>query len=364
MIDAERVMQALAARHISPDARQRDALAALSALSALSALARLGGSSGKCDGERDGERGGNYGGVYCHGLPGRGKSLIVDTAFAVAACEKRRVHFHEFLRDVHRQLVREPKCDDRLAAVFHRWLSGVELLCFDEFHVHDIADALLIGRFLDIALSRGVRLVLTSNYAPQQLLPDPEFHARFEPTISVILQRFAIVHFDGATDYRTGGEPAQLPRWIAPLELAREALPEHYAAIEGMPAGAPTEVSLAGRALWARSAGERVLWADFDALCVAHRSHLDYLALAQRWSALIVDELRVERLRRPDTLQRFLWLVDICYDRQCSLLIASDAPLIPALDALSDRRDLSRTISRLAEMGSRDYERRTLVLPR
>lgn len=348
MIDAARLTQALAERRLTPDLRQRDAIAI---------LARLGKS-----GTRQGAAA--YDGVYCYGLPGRGKSLVVDAAFAVATCEKRRVHFHEFLRDIHRQLVREPKCDDRLAAVANRWLESVELLCFDEFHVHDIADAFLIGRFLDIALARGVRLVLTSNYAPHQLLPDPEFHERFEPTIAVILQRFAIVHFDGATDYRMGGEAASIPRWIAPLETARDVLHARYAELEGRPAAAPSEVTVAGRMLAARSAGDRVLWADFDTLCVAHRSHLDYLGLAERWQTLIVDALYVEQLRRPDTLQRFLWLIDICYDRQRTLLIASDAPLIPALDALSDWRDLSRTISRLAEMGSRDYERRTLTLPR
>ncbi|MCI3206050.1 MULTISPECIES: cell division protein ZapE [Pandoraea] len=347
MIDAARVMQALAERPIAPDARQRDAIAI---------LARLGASANATTV--------TYDGVYCYGLPGRGKSLVVDAAFAVAACEKRRVHFHEFLRDIHRQLVREPKCDDRLAAVANRWLDGVELLCFDEFHVHDIADAFLIGRFLDIALARRVRLVLTSNYAPQQLLPDPEFHERFEPTIAVILQRFAIVHFDGATDYRMGGESALIPRWISPLTDAHETLSARYAELEGLPPTGASEVTVAGRALAVRSAGDRVLWADFDALCVAHRSHLDYLGLAERWQTLIVDALHVEQLRRPDTLQRFLWLVDIAYDRQRTLLIASDAPLIPALDALSDWRDLSRTISRLAEMGSRDYERRTLIRPR
>lgn len=344
MIDAARITQALAERHLSPDLRQRDAIAA---------LALLGGANRA-----------TFDGVYCYGLPGRGKSLVVDAAFAVAVCEKRRVHFHEFLRDIHRQLVREPKCDDRLAAVANRWLDGVELLCFDEFHVHDIADAFLIGRFLDIALARGVRLVLTSNYAPQQLLPDPEFHERFEPTIAVILQRFAILHFDGATDYRMGGEAARLPRWIAPLDHARDVLPLRYAELEGMPAAAPSEVTVAGRALPALSVGNRVLWASFDNLCVAHRSHLDYLALAEQWQTLIVDDLHTERLQRPDTLQRFLWLIDICYDRQRTLLIASNTPLIPALDALSDWRDLSRTISRLAEMGSLDYERRTLIRPR
>lgn len=346
MIDAARVTQALAERHLRPDLRQREAIAALAQLTGA-------GTSRAA-----------FDGVYCYGMPGRGKSLVVDAAFAVAVCEKRRVHFHEFLRDIHRQLVREPKCDDRLAAVANRWLEGVELLCFDEFHVHDIADAFLIGRFLDIALARGVRLVLTSNYAPQRLLPDPEFHERFEPTIAVILQRFAIIHFDGTTDYRLGGEAARLPRWIAPLDAARDVLPMRYAELEGMPASAPSQVALAGRPLPARSAGKHVLWASFDDLCVAHRSHLDYLALAERWQSLIVDDLHVERLQRPDTLQRFLWLIDIAYDRQRTLLIASDTPLIPALDTLSEWRDLSRTISRLAEMGSLDYERRTLIRPR
>ncbi|VVD99502.1 cell division protein ZapE [Pandoraea anhela] len=353
MIDAARITQALAARHITPDLRQRDAIAAISGLSAHA-------TSGESRPSPDGP---THDGVYCYGLPGRGKSLVVDAAFHVAVGEKRRVHFHEFLRDIHRQWVREPTCDDRLAAVANRWLGSVALVCFDEFHVHDIADAFLIGRFLDIALARGVRLVLTSNYAPQHLLPDPEYHARFEPTITRILQRFAIVHFDGATDYRMGGETAEMARWIAPLDAGRGILPSRYAELEGRPASGPTGVVIAGRALNAHSAGDRVLWTDFSALCVAHRSHLDYLSLAEQWQTLIVDDLHVELLRRPDTLQRFVWLIDICYDRQRTLLIASDAPLIPALDALSDWRDLSRTISRLAEMGSRDYERRTLRLP-
>ena len=92
---------------------------------------------------------------------------------------KRRIHFHEFLREMNRRLVNEPRGDDRLGSVSRQWLDGVALLCFDEFHVHDIADAFLIGRFLEIALELGTRIVLSSNYAPQGLLPNPEFHERF-----------------------------------------------------------------------------------------------------------------------------------------------------------------------------------------
>lgn len=345
MIEAARVAQALADRHITADPRQREAIDALVQLYAPRPA---------------------HAGVYCYGLPGRGKSLVVDTAFAVATGEKRRVHFHEFLREMHRSLVREPKCDDRLAAVANRWLAGVELLCFDEFHVHDIADAFLIGRFLEIALSLGVRMVLTSNYAPEGLFPDPEFHARFEPTIAVIVKHFAVVHFDGKRDYRMGGEAAASERWLSPLTAARQPMLAAWhrfeahvpATLSGDAAGRHglANTTLAGRPLAATAYGEHALWASFDALCVASRSHLDYLALAERWQALLLDELHVADLQRPDTLQRFLWLVDICYDRRLTLFIASDEPLIPALDALKDMRDLSRTISRLCEMGSLAYE--------
>jgi cell division protein ZapE len=164
MIDDAHVVSTLASRAIVPDASQRAAIAALVTL--------LGGPTRrKAAGHARAPLG-----VYCHGLPGRGKSLVVDTVFELAGCAKRRIHFHEFLREMNRRLVNEPRGDDRLGSVSRQWLDGVTLLCFDEFHVHDIADAFLIGRFLEVALELGTRIVLTSNYAPQGLLPNPEFH--------------------------------------------------------------------------------------------------------------------------------------------------------------------------------------------
>ena len=108
------------------------------------------------------------------------------------------------------------------------------MLCFDEFHVHDIADAFLMGRFLDTAISQGTRIVLTSNYAPDALLPDPEFHERFLPTIAQINRRFTVIHFDGARDYRFGGEEAEVPRFFAPLDTSsRDALRHIFTRHEG-----------------------------------------------------------------------------------------------------------------------------------
>ena len=345
MIDEAHVVRALAARAIVPDASQRHAIAALMDLLGSTTIQRQ--RSGAVQAAQ---------GVYCYGLPGRGKSLVVDTVFELAACTKRRIHFHEFLREMNRRLVNEPRGDDRLGSVSRQWLDGVALLCFDEFHVHDIADAFLIGRFLDVALELGTRIVLTSNYAPRDLLPNPEYHERFEPTIERLERHFTVVHFDGARDYRFSAEPAQRPRFFAPLDAAtHEHLQRIFLQYEGEDALCAQTLSAAGRPLHAQAAGASLLWASFEALCIASRSHLDYLDLAERWQGLIVDQLDTHWLATPHTLQRFVWLVDIFYDRKRALFIASDQPIAAALNGLEGAHDLSRTLSRLAEMQSRAY---------
>jgi cell division protein ZapE len=342
----ERIVNALQARGITPDTRQHDAIAALAGLLGENGNASRRAKSGGFPQQ----------GVYCYGLPGRGKSLVVDTVFELANCRKRRLHFHEFLREMNQRLVNAPRGDDRLGAVSREWLDGTELLCFDEFHVHDIADAFLMGRFLDTAISLGTRIVLTSNYAPDMLLPDPEFHERFLPTIEQIERRFAVIHFDGARDYRFGGEKPEVPRFFAPLDTSSEdALRHIFKRHEGSRSVAPVTLKAAGRPLAARAAGAALLWADFESLCVASRSHLDYLDLAEQWHGLILDNLHTGWLAQAHTLQRLIWLIDIFYDRKRALFIASDQPLDAALIGLEGAHDLSRTLSRLAEMQSRAY---------
>ncbi|RDK02663.1 cell division protein ZapE [Paraburkholderia lacunae] len=347
MIDEAQVVCALAARAIVPDTSQRRAIAALVTLLGARTRRNWFGHAQTARGVQS---------VYCYGLPGRGKSLVVDTVFELAGCAKRRIHFHEFLREMNRRLVDEARGDDRLGSVSRQWLAGVELLCFDEFHVHDIADAFLIGRFLDIALKLGTRVVLTSNYAPRSLLPNPEFHERFQPTIERIEQRFTVIHFDGSRDYRFGGEQTERPRFFAPLDKASgDALRRIFLRYEGEDTLRPRTLCASGRPLKARAAGKALAWIDFDELCIASRSHLDYLDLAERWQGLIVDRLITHWLARPQTLQRFAWLVDILYDRKRALFIASDQPIAAALDGLEGAHDLSRTQSRLAEMQARAY---------
>jgi cell division protein ZapE len=343
MIDPSSVSRTLAAQGIVADASQQRTVDALRTL---------------LDDKCSNTAGRRHQGVYCHGLPGRGKSLIVDTVYALARCAKRRIHFHQFIRDVNRLLVQAPKSDDRLGDVSRAWLAGVDLLYFDEFHVHDIADAFLIGRFLETALACGTRIVLTSNYHPRKLMPDPEFHERFEPTIERIEQHFEIIAFDGARDYREQDGVHNLAaeqRFFAPLEDTREALWALFHEYEVQAAVHPATTEVAGRSLPVTGAGKQLVWVDFDALCGAYRSHLDYLAIAKRWRGVIVDRLETEMLKRRDVLQRFVWLVDILYDRKHALFIASDRPIRAALEGLDGAHDVSRTTSRLAEMQSRGY---------
>jgi cell division protein ZapE len=354
MLDEGLVLRTLAARGIDPDQSQRHAIGAILAL--LDAK-----PAGGWLRRRRGPLG-----VYCHGLPGRGKSMVVDTMFALATCAKRRIHFHEFLREIRqRQMSEPPGSGDPLVLATRRWLTGIELLCFDEFHVHDIADAFLVGWFLDTALALGVRLVLTSNYAPDGLLPNPQYHERFRPTIERIENDFEIVHFTGERDYRCNGERPEAQRFLTPLNRQTAAqLSQIYAQAEDRYQPQPAMVQVAGRPLQARAAGKNMLWANFDDLCVASRSHLDYLELAERWDALIVDQVHVKDLSSPSTLQRFIWLVDIFYDRNHRVLIAADRPLAPAIRELVGAHDLSRTLSRLAQMQARSYDEAGALAPR
>lgn len=342
--DEESIAALLQARGVTPDPAQR---------LAIGALARLLGPRHHWP-RRTPERLG----VYLHGLPGRGKSMVVDHLFALSALPKLRLHFHEFLRDANRRLV-AAHGDDAFASVVLAWLDGIELLCFDEFHVHDIADAFLVGRFLEIAVAARVRVVLTSNYAPDGLLPDPRIHHRFEPAIALIRRHFDVIHFNGGADYRLATPAAVLPRFFSPLGAAAEqAMQGCFEAAGGAQAsrcGAPQTVVLAGRPLPVIADGEGLVWVEFDELCVARRSHHDYLALSERWEGVLLANLRQARLREPDTLQRFIWLVDILYDRKRLLYLSSDVPAETALAGLGGVHDLSRTVSRLAEMQSAAY---------
>ncbi|MFE7801608.1 cell division protein ZapE [Nocardia sp. NPDC057440] len=285
-------------------------------------------------------------GIYLHGRPGRGKTMLMDRFFAnIASNRKRRFHFHSFFARLHTALSASGSIDRAIDAL----LDDAELVCFDEFHVHDIGDAMLIARTLDALFARRIVLVATSNYPPQDLLPNPLFHDRFLPTIARITANLDVLSLDGPLDYRTRAPHSSAPTgFLAGRYLLRPAPSARPLAQAG-----GVEVTVGARHVVARAVEGASIVFDFTALCGAPTSSADYVELAQRFSSWTLCE--VPRLRDvpPDWAMRLVNLVDVLYDADLPLTVSAQAPL-PDLVADVNLPDIARTASRLGELPQSD----------
>ncbi|MGV6473419.1 cell division protein ZapE [Azotobacter vinelandii] len=285
------------------------------------------------------------GGFYLWGGVGRGKSFVMDCFFQGAPlAAKRRVHFHAFLQELQARLLAHAGQPDPLARVAAELAGEVRLLCFDEFHVHDIGDAILLGRLLEALLRARVGVVVTSNYAPASLCPNPLHHERFKPFIRVLERHMRIVELDGGVDYRSrgGGHWGQY-HWPESLQSLLDWRRELGL---GAPA-APLQVNRLSLAPLGQDA--RSLWLDFAALFPVPSSTRDYLWLCERFERIAISGLPCLDRHSPDVRQRFLNFVDIAYDAGTELLLSSRA----SLDELCRERpheDFARTRSRLAQL--------------
>jgi cell division protein ZapE len=288
-------------------------------------------------------------GVYLWGDVGRGKSFVMDAFYkAVPITEKRRVHFHSFLQELQSRMRDYAGQADPLALVAREIAQQVRLLCFDEFHVHDIGDAMLLGRMLKVLVDEGVGLVTTSNYKPEGLCPNPLYRERFKPIITLIEKRFDILVLNGTLDYRqrcddqtawghylwpesAGG----IARLCELLDLSEEAVTDTVLDVNHHP--------LKVRAY----EGERI-WFDFASLCEQPHSTMDYLWVIERFPQIGVSGLDCLANASDAVRQRFLNLVDIAYDRGVRLVLSSEV----SMDALAGEAtvDFARTLSRLRQL--------------
>ncbi len=294
-------------------------------------------------------------GIYLWGGVGRGKSFLMDGFFAtVPIRRKTRVHFHAFMRSVHEDLATLKREADPLATVAKRIAHRSRLVCFDEFHVADIADAMILGRLLTALFSAGVVFVMTSNYPPAGLYPNGLQRQNFVPTIALLEEWLDVVQVDAGVDYRLRAlEQAQV-YYSPPGPAAERAL---AAAFERMRSGPDEDPRLAleGRVLSARRRAGNAVWFDFATLCEGARSQRDYLALAERFSVVFLSDVPQLGAARADSARRFTWLVDILYDHRVKLLVSAAARPDALYVSGVNSHEFLRTASRLTEMQTHDY---------
>jgi cell division protein ZapE len=308
-------------------------------------------------------------GVYFWGGVGRGKSFLMDCFYEAVPYErKRRVHFHAFMQQIHRELQAHKGESDPLVPIAAGIARQVRLLCFDEFHVSDIADAMILRRLLDALLANGVVFVMTSNYPPDGLYPNGLQRINFLPTIERIKVEFDIVEVDAGVDYRLR-QLEQVPIFHVPsgpdadarLAAAFDQMSGRVGEVgagEGV-ASRGGSLKILDRLVRYRRLGPGIVWFDFAELCGGPRSQNDYLELARGFHTVLLSGIPTMTPAQASEARRFTWLVDVFYDHKVKLIATADAAPNDLYRSGTQSNEFFRTASRLIEMQSREY----LALP-
>jgi cell division protein ZapE len=304
-------------------------------------------------------------GVYIWGGVGRGKTMLMDLFYeSIPQGPKRRVHFHAFMADVHERIHRYRlgaragvSAGDPIASVAADLAGEASLLCFDEFTVTDIADAMILGRLFTALLEAGVVIVATSNVEPSKLYEGGLNRALFEPFIDLLQERVDTVRLAARTDFRLE-KLAGSPVWHVPADArADAALDAVFFTLSGVEQGRPQKIDVKGHELVIPQAGRGVARARFDDLCGKPYGAADFIAVAQRYHTLLLDAVPVMTIERRNEAKRFITLIDALYDHHVKLIASAQAEPFSLYSADSGREafEFDRTASRLIEMRSDAY---------
>jgi cell division protein ZapE len=294
-------------------------------------------------------------GVYMYGGVGRGKSFLMDCFFqAVPLQRKTRLHFHEFMREVHRELQELKGIADPLEELGKRIARRFRLICFDEFHVADVTDAMILHRLLDALFRNRVSIVTTSNFHPDELYPNGLHRDRILPAIELLKSHLEVINVDAGTDYRRR-TLEDMNLYLTPLnETTEAALTQAFESLaEAL--DEDRKLMIEHRALYARRRAGGVVWFDFATLCGGPRSQNDYLELASQFHTVILSEVPEMPVRLASEARRFTWLVDVLYDRRVKLIISAAVPAEQLYTEGPLAHEFPRTVSRLQEMRSAEY---------
>lgn len=301
-------------------------------------------------------------GAYLHGQVGRGKTMLMDLlaeSLDESDISVRRVHFHRFMDDAHENLKQLRRQSDPLVRLGREIAARTRVLCFDEFHVGDIGDAMILAGLFKTLFDRGVMLVATSNTAPDDLYAGGLQRERFLPAIEAIKANCEVIGLDSREDYRLR-ELVRHPTFLFPADGETTAsLEEEFKALAAGERVSAKPLKIRGREMTPHKRAGSVVWFDFAALCEGPRAAADYIELARRFATLIVSD--VPQLGESDNnaARRFIHLVDECYDRAVKLIVSAEAAPEDLYTGQRLAAPFERTVSRLIEMQSRDY----LALP-
>ncbi|HAT39207.1 cell division protein ZapE [Polynucleobacter necessarius] len=296
-------------------------------------------------------------GLYLWGGVGRGKSFLMDCFYAASPLEKKiRIHFHGFMREVHRELHELSGLADPLDELAKRIADRYRLICFDEFHINDIADAMILYRLLSALFADRVQFVMTSNYRPDQLYPNGLHRDRLLPAIKLLEEKLDVLNVDAGNDYRRV-QMARVEAYLAPVNAETQTvLGQMFKTLIGNQKETPQPVLyIESRELRPLHMADGVVWFDFKTLCCGPRSQNDYLELANQFHAVILSGVPYMPPRMTNEARRFIWLIDVLYDHKIKLIMSAE---VPAPDLYTEGQitaEFARTVSRLIEMQSRDY---------
>lgn len=294
-------------------------------------------------------------GLYLWGGVGRGKTWLMDQFYdSLPFAEKQRTHFHRFMLQVHEARKAYLEEQDPVALVAEAIARRTRVLCFDEFFVSDIADAMILGRLTEVLFREGVTLVATSNVAPDDLYRDGLQRERFLPAITRLKGHCQVMHLDSPTDFRL--------RTLRRIRLYHDGgasadteLAPWFERLNDGPGEAGATLEILGRPLRCRRLGSNVVWFDFSELCETARSAADYIELGRQFPTVLLSGVPQLDATREDAARRFIHLIDEFYDRGVKLIIGADVPREALYDGRRLRFEFQRTQSRLIEMQSEEY---------
>lgn len=299
-------------------------------------------------------------GVYFWGGVGRGKSFLMDCFYdAVPYRRKKRIHFHAFMQRIHKELDAFKGASDPMLKVAEKIAQETRLLCFDEFHVSDIADAMILGRLLTGLEAQGVVLVMTSNYPPDNLYPNGLHRESFLPAIALIKRLMQVIEVEAGIDYRLRALE-QVEIYHHPADTAAETkMLDYFRMVAGEDGRKGGHIEILGRHIPTLRRAHGVIWFDFASLCGGPRSQNDYLEIARGFHTVLLSHIPCMTQHQSSEARRFTWLVDVFYDHKVKLIATADCEPEQLYTQGTQASEFFRTVSRLTEMHSREY----LALP-